>query len=69
METVFKATAYHKWLMAKSSGDRQVLAFLIWNDLTGQNPQTFDLMEHIGEEVFNVDSAFNAADYLIENVE
>ncbi len=65
-ETQLKPTAYHKWLMQLSKGDKDIIVHLLQRDLLQQNGQTFDLLESTGHQNFKKETFELAADILIE---
>lgn len=68
METTFKMTAYHKWLLHVSGGHRETLGYLIHLDLMEQNPQAWDLWEDTDSNDFSKEGILKIVDYLIENI-
>ena len=59
-------TAFNKWLLRESNGDRGVLVAMLKKEVvSNHNPQAFELLEQTGDKVYTQDTFVKAANLLL----
>lgn len=66
MTKTVEPTAFHKWLMQVSGGQKGLLEFIIRDQALDQNPQVFELLEATGDKTYTPATFEKAADIVIE---
>lgn len=63
---LMKQTAYTKWLLQITRGDKDCLALQLAHDCCERNPQALELVAATGDKAFTRRTFFKAAKLIIE---